>query len=133
MEAKNFRVGNYVTSKQWGGIHKIEGIEVMKDSWELKVNGYVHKWEEKKYFDLEAITLTEEYFKRFGFNVEIGNPTQLILRQSNIIFPIDIKKNIGDFIFFIGKGYGRIIKYVHELQNLFLAITGEELELKDES
>ena len=60
LSAKNFRIGNYLRSKQWFGHGQIQGIEETENGFQLKVKGFVHEWEHGKYFDLEEIVLTEE-------------------------------------------------------------------------
>lgn len=123
MQAKNFRIGNLLTSKQWRGVGAIEGIETAKNSFEIKVKGYVHKWEEGKYFDLTPIEITTDWLLKFGFE-----------KKSDEVFALDT----GAFYFewICGEGMyfesvGIDIEYVHELQNLFFATRLEELELKD--
>jgi hypothetical protein len=71
----------------------------------------------------KPIPLTEEWLLRFGFEKKYKN------------------YEMGDFMFFKGScsriSYklsliGINIKHVHQLQNLYFALTGEELKLKDD-
>lgn len=130
MEAKEFRIGNLLTSKEWGNVGKVEGIEITQDAFELKVKGYVHRLEKDKYFDLAPIELTEEWLTNFGFVEETKN--EFILRQHPIIFNIHRNLITGEFMSRINPNYSILVKYVHELQNLFFALTKRELELKKE-
>lgn len=67
----------------------------------------------------KPIPLTEEWLLMFGFNGwDIGHYT-LALTNGNF-FHIDNESPIA-----------RNVKYVHQLQNLYFALTGEELKLKD--
>jgi len=80
--------------------------------------------------DIEPITLTEEWLERFGFEGKFDN------KEYGISF--------GRMDFFVTKSMhvrvrydeGRSLipldcKHVHSLQNLYFALTGEELELKE--
>lgn len=130
MEAKKFRIGNYLRSKQWFGHGQIQGIEETENGFQLKVKGFVHEWEHGKYFDLEEIVLTEEWLSKFGFIEE--EPNEFTLRQSPIIFNVHRNFITGEFMCRLVYHYSFRIKTVNELQNLFFAITRQELELKDE-
>lgn len=74
---------------------------------------------------LDGIPLTPELLKRCGFEKGINNPDYHDLR-----FFVLTK---------IEEGYrlrncdypGRDIKYLHQLQNLYFALTGEELTIKE--
>jgi hypothetical protein len=131
MEVKNFRIGNLLTSKGWGNVGAIEGIEVTEDGFELKVKGYVHPWDDK-YFDLAPIQITDEWLKKLGF-VDIGNDDFLIAPPTKRIssFKAGINKHFGKFSWSNMVLNEIEIKYVHELQNLFFALTGEELSIEN--
>jgi len=79
-----------------------------------------------EFYDLmEPIPLTEEWLERFGFEFD-GE------WWDYLNFGINIRQNrcsesLGEF----GFNYYPIPKYVHQLQNLYYALTGEELEIKD--
>lgn len=72
----------------------------------------------------EGVPLTEEWLKKFGFSP--SNKERTIWRRLGIsitFYPDYITLNV--------KGYRLInIKHVHELQNAFFALTGEELKFK---
>ena len=128
MEAKNFRIGNLLESKQWGGFGTIEGIEQTKIGFEIKSKGYIHKNESGKYFDLQPIELTDEWLSKFSFVEETKN--EFTLRQHPIIFKIHRNLITGEFMCRLDVNYSFLVKTVHELQNLFFAISKQELELK---
>ena len=68
----------------------------------------------------QAIPLTEEWLVRFGFDY-------LDLRFWSSKLCIHLKDNE----FYVLYEQGRLfIQYVHQLQNLYFALTGEELEIK---
>ena len=107
MKANELRIGNYVN---WidGKIQEITGKDI---HWKEKNDNT-----ELSPFDFAPIPLTEEWLLKFGF------------RESNkylFKYKLGLKKR-GDNYF-----YDNIsIKHVHQLQNLYFALTGEELTLK---
>ena len=72
---------------------------------------------------IEPIPLTEEWLLKFGF--EKNKNSDLYFRLNN--YEYFIENGI------IDNGYSRMneisVKYVHQLQNLYFALTGKELEI----
>lgn len=119
MEAKELRIGNLVKVFDYKPKVEFDTIATITQyGWET-VNGYN---------GIEPIPLTEEWLLKFGFeinrhfarlnNFELG----FITREKNW----QLEYSIGT----IGKWILKDIEYVHQLQNLYFALTGEELELK---
>ncbi len=78
----------------------------------------------------DPILLTPEWLERFGFEKRNSNKNEWSLSDGSVdyIFDNDSK----DFGFEIEMQYkGTGIKYIHQLQNLYFALTGEELILKE--
>ena len=75
-------------------------------------------------YDFQPIPLTEEWLLKFGFERKIG--------WDDLIYYA--KNNVDLYEFLSGYEYCDFhIKHVHQLQNLYFALTGEELKLlKDE-
>ena len=128
MEAKNLRVGNLILES---GLPK--KITTIGDT-TFSVKG--KDWKAVLHEDVEAIPLTEEWLLNLGFNTDYKKG-YIGIDVGNTDFVLTYPKTIGDFqecfVFqFNSGGWARIreVKYVHELQNLFFAITGQELELK---
>lgn len=71
---------------------------------------------EFKYFDLAPIKLTEKWLVRFGFEQRSYD----ILMKNGVSF---VERNGVWHL----SGYEKTINFVHELQNLYFALTGEEL------
>lgn len=69
------------------------------------------------------IPLTEEWLLKFGFDqLESGTyicPNQIVLR-----------KDKNGYLYEVFKGKEVLIQHVHSLQNLYFALTSEELEIK---
>jgi hypothetical protein len=72
--------------------------------------------------DISPIPLTEEWLVRFGFE-----------KSSNGYFKFPLEIRGLNLVFFGNKfskrGLNLTIQHVHQLQNLYFALTGEELEL----
>jgi hypothetical protein len=109
------------------------GNRVMKGNSDRPLREYQIKAHDFKEFDLwiyEPIPLTEEWLVKFGFE-EDGFIAEY--------FDVDTyKKNgfafyyspIGDSLASFGLAEIIFPKYVHQLQNLYFALTGEELTIK---
>ena len=69
----------------------------------------------------EPIPLTEEWLLKFGFEVYKFDHKENQYRFKDRL--IVIRDNL-----FYDYGTGVIIKHVHQLQNLYFALTGEELK-----
>ena len=126
MKANELRIGNLIQNYQ-GDILECfgvtcEGHERNSIVWYDNELGFYLDIEE-----IKPIELTEDWLLGFGF-VKIGNSYKM--------------KNFGRFIFtHIGITFRPagmldsllrtdLIKYVHQLQNLYFALTGEELTIK---
>ena len=112
MKTTELRIGNYVNGIYDEGEFIAEVLTVDSEGCLLDANGIYELTSLKV---IKPIPLTEEWLVKFGFE-----------RLGDISFPF-IKSN--DFenseTFSL---YG--IKHVHQLQNLYFALTGEELKTK---
>lgn len=120
MKAMELRIGNYIenTDSQMAS-YMVVNADVIKQN------------EHTMYASLEPILLTEEWLIKFGFKkrdmlssilFDMKNPRFSIylnppIDKSNKWNILGIEKNVN-------------IQYVHQLQNLYFALTGEELTLK---
>lgn len=88
--------------------------------------------------NLKPIPLTEEWLLKFGF--EETNAKENLDREwcvdyeiENCNFIINYNKTLNIFYFSFSNGINWInieIYYIHQLQNLYFALTNEELEIK---
>jgi hypothetical protein len=117
MKANELRVGNYVKGIGHNISWLVEGIET----------DYIHSsnaWRLLSSF--EPIPLNTNWLLKLGF--KYNNYEELYQKD---IFDIDIIDDV--YCHFYMNEYGdwyRNIKYVHQLQNLYFALTGEELTIK---
>jgi len=123
MKANELRLGNHIN------------YEFKKDSGnkkEIPVTIQDIKYiETQSMFYYTPIVLTEEWMLNLGFSSSIlteekeGN-TKIYF---NIINIYQINENLNEFMFFSDNADVKI-KYLHELQNLYFALTREELKVK---
>lgn len=113
MKANELRIGNYIYS--FGDILKIDlndicNVECSTDD------------------VFEPIPLTEEWLLKFGFE-KINNEYWYMyyafcINEYFDVFGIKVTKSWQNI-------YGIKIRYVHQLQNLYFALTGQELTFKE--
>lgn len=104
MKTNDLRIGNLVLNDDDGGVCKLFNIH----------EGYINH---------KPIPLTEEWLLKFGFkSIQDG---WYEYSNSNITFSWNIYDRQ---LRFLGEPFN--IQYVHQLQNLYFALTGEELEVK---
>jgi len=104
MEAKELRIGNWVK---------------LDSGTETIIRGGGINAIEMQQLRVEPIPLTEEWLLKFGFY------------KSNVTARIDLyPEDDGVYFYFNIDPAKRVkIEYVHQLQNLFFALTGEELTI----
>jgi len=122
MEIRELRIGNFVYDEYCGAVY-IEEIRrdgvIATNAKRGKISGF---------FSINLISplaLTEEILLKAGFYMDINsfqhlkiNPTELRWSDAQSGFYVNCHK------------YGlTFIKFVHQLQNLYFAITGEELKI----
>jgi hypothetical protein len=106
MEAKDLRIGNFVVTnfKREKEVTDIDHVSFIEDFMKL----------------YDPIPLTEEWLLKFGFKIDKQHECDF---ASIGVFTISFRDN-----FFYD--YTNL-KYVHQLQNLYFALTGEELTIKE--
>lgn len=129
MKVQELRIGNLVcpddisvvTAIRNNGFIDIETITSPEDDYCTKVIE-----------DISAIPLIEEWLIKFGFNRQENSKT-LFIQVGNGLY---IENEDGEISITPATWRGTTvtplaeIKYVHQLQNLFFALTGEELTIK---
>lgn len=126
LDVKELRVGNYVTDGK-NGISKISELRNYKGRigyTPLDFNNYVFTGNE-----IYPIPLNEEWLLRFGFRQD--GEGWFWLRRKDDITVLGYSYNIYGKFFELCEIRIPNIIYVHQLQNLYFALTGEELTLKN--
>lgn len=109
MEVKELRIGNVVTREG-----KTEVIDAF-DFLDIEGNGDE---------DWNGILITKEWLLNLGYRNYKGD------LYTNNGQDVELKSSETDFYFGEYGDWSRTIIYVHELQNLYYALTGSELVLK---
>tara|TARA_R110000772_G_scaffold36098_6_gene86688 strand:+ start:8842 stop:9192 length:351 start_codon:yes stop_codon:yes gene_type:complete len=112
MKASDLRIGNWVNLNNKDVQVKCRDITVL-EYWEKKPN-------EKSTEYFKPIPLTEEWLLKFGFNVKMGSVSH---NHSYIKDRIIIKNLLRGGFYYDETN----IKHVHQLQNLYHALTQKEL------
>lgn len=88
-------------------------------------HSYIRKFDIKKTL---GIPITEEWLLRMGFKERYSKSHQIEIKYDFL----KLYNSNGDYIYDIGSNTGvNTIHYLHQLQNLYFALTGEELEIKE--
>ena len=131
MKANELRIGNYT---QWANeqdeiVVSVDGIEIDPEDKEYLVSYTDLPTELENIIQLEffePIPLTKEWLEKFGFEETkrgwLSAPTGEDYKRWLVCF------NDGGFSYIPEL---TSFKYVHQLQNLYYALTGEELTIKD--
>ena len=123
MTSSELRIGNYIKGIGIKPTWHIEGIKgdliYSLDEWRL-LNSF------------EPIPLTEEWLLKFGFDFSVDTwyLKGVAIWETECC---DAKGNEEIGFFYELRDVGMMdmnIKYVHQLQNLYFALTGEELKIK---
>ena len=122
---KELRIGNLFMCED--GIEQIEEINRV----------YVHAASAEVYYtsNINPISLTKEWLERFGFKKDAPNEENDVLWYKGII-ELYQPEGVPEFNYAtrLKNGCfksGFVVRHVHQLQNLYFALTGEELEVKE--
>lgn len=137
IKAQELRIGNLVETDAIG-IARVTGYSKdLIDPTEVIEIGYSYRNKEeflgykaKSYFNVghvNPIPITEEWLLKFGFE-KIENLDCLEFYKDDVSFFINLN---GIYLKYVT---ARIhIKHIHQLQNLYFDLTGEELTIKNKS
>jgi len=126
MKATELRIGNLVMGNTQIHIENIMENMINIIIWET-TGGYSGD----KLDDISPIPLTEEWLLKFGFVTLSFGDTERVLDIKGSSFIIEFFESTGFYHYSGGEGVklSVAIQYVHQLQNLVFALTGEELSL----
>ncbi len=120
MKPLELRINNLIYIPKTGQIAEIAFVDMIG---RIGVNKDVLNLGQLIIEDLEPIPLEEEWLTRFGFEKT---------SHGFYRYPIEVRTN-GPVVTMLGhksslRNIGLNPKYVHQLQNLYFALTGEELK-----
>ena len=121
MDARELRIGNYI--QHFGNVVQVEGIVNETNGFGVQITG--GDFASINSQSLEPIPLTEEWLFKFGFEIGYNQKKMLDVYCKDVDFLIE-RSNSNNFY------YKKVnIKSVHQLQNLYFLLTGEELTLEN--
>jgi hypothetical protein len=123
MKATELRIGNWVDQPN-EGVAKVTSI---LNNLQIRTEtGYVDKY-------CKSIPLTEEWLLKFGFFRHHYDYANDVIYIKNVVDNTEFEWGV--YPFELGSGFimnkSKNLKYVHQLQNLYFVLTGQELELKE--
>jgi hypothetical protein len=133
---KELRLGNLVTEEVLGvvSVTGIKEFSVWISGKNMTTEGALNNVEYHiDRYNIEPIPLTEEWLLKFG--AKKNYPNLVWLPLSNLKAEIHFEIFGDEIVTTIFSDYCDLIldriKYVHQVQNLYFTLTGEELELKE--
>lgn len=123
IKANELRMGNIINTKQFG-IQTITGIICGSQVSVIHFSKTDHKLHCASFL-CEPIPLTPEVLERYGLKNDDG-----YYHNEDYSFSIEERDN-EYFYEYDGRNIGKGCKYLHQLQNLYFVLTGEELEVKE--
>lgn len=129
IKATELRIGNYIKHDPHNPV--IEIAQLFSDSFQKKGGGsYTYEYS-------DGIPLTEEWLTKFGFFEHKSGDEVIHYKSTLYAAPtIEFVRTVDGIIvtnFCTINDYSQSpnLKYVHQLQNLYFALTGEELTIKE--
>jgi hypothetical protein len=122
MKANELRIGNFLLKNN---------MVIECDSYSISsIENYENRAKE-----YEPILLTEGWLEKFGFydDIEYDDYLEMKIKNDDWDRILTVKKF--DNHFMVGNRFGEWVvlgqcKYIHQLQNLYFALTGKELTIK---
>jgi hypothetical protein len=123
INARELRIGNFVNHGPRPD-NKLEGNSTVVSINDLVKLGQFPNW-------FHPIPLTEDWLRRFGFESLTRKSAGFKADTYTYTRGVSLVLNHGNGNTWTNFWQGNEMKYVHQLQNLFHALTGEELTLND--
>lgn len=127
MKATELRIGNWV---HIGG-KDTQVYELYSDVLTTTLDKGMYEY---IYGVVDPIPLTEEWLIKFGFGRPKNNGSFYWIKLSASLFNINPDNGVVWINTPAGEPFNNpaLIEYVHQLQNLYFALTGKELELQEQ-
>lgn len=126
IKAKELRIGNYLYVP---GLDRIVRVTSIYKTHFVCEDQHGVRFEESIRFNYEPIHLTEQWLLDFGCEELVDfydDVEKAFSYKDHYVILVD-----GEWFFGLEhQDFHTKIKYIHQLQNLYFALTGEELEIK---
>ena len=121
MKPQELRVGNYIGHREYGELYCetvawFDADEIHTDE------GNDYDWG-----DVEPVPLTEDWLRDFGFEWKKDNQWWIPSKGNSFRPELRMIYNETDFYFMVSAFYEIRIEHIHQLQNLYFALTGKGL------
>jgi hypothetical protein len=129
LQAKELRIGNWVESANYKKIKR----EIKDYSVEVIRAGDIHHLETfPNSKSIKPIPLTEEWLLKFGFLHSL-RLDDFMFKKGNDCFQIQpYKEGFSNSVLYNDMEIVDRLQHVHQLQNLYFALTGEELTIDEQ-
>jgi hypothetical protein len=117
IDIKELRIGNYVFPKNSSGAKSVKGVVFAIDDYLVSVEGNHNQYD---YHLLEPIPLTEELLFKCGFEKKPFGSTTVYY---NPLIELDAHFRLNRV------DYNIQVQSLHQLQNLYFDLTGQEIEV----
>jgi len=126
IQLNELRIGNFIKGPlAINGVFYPDIATAEHIEFQLKLDHFVWFKTNQNLFELiEPIPLTEEWMLKFS------DAKKFELKWNLHQYITVVKRYDKYFLHFSDKGYLLDVKYVHQLQNICFALTGEELQVK---
>lgn len=138
IKASDLRIGNYVSYENEDNDTICEGIHYVEGFYKILIGNHLRPVDQ-----CYPIPITEEWLLKFGFQLDNENLVADIQKKYYLTLPIEgeadnqmqyrINTGTESFGNYTVEGFwgSNNFKHVHQLQNLYFALTGEELKYQD--
>lgn len=134
LKANELRIGNYIT---YNSLLQKDEVFIVDQRWFGALAGGRRKGEikpDEEIINYSGIPLTPEILERCGFaNIYMANIWNVYIkgkyrieetaRKNSYAFRLNVNPNESYYL--------ADVNYLHQLQNLYFSLTGEELEIKE--
>lgn len=122
ISSNELRIGNIVNKLIMG--YKKDPVAVQRN---ITINA-----EDLRHQYFDGVPITDEWLNKFGFEQEMGQMFIEYRHGEEEGFKLASRADYETWLYFYPEGGLKLnIQYVHQLQNLYFALTGEELTIKN--
>ena len=121
MTARELRIGNYINPK-----FPMKVVNIFPDEVNADFEGNEGDVFEFKNEDIEGVPIDEEWLKKINL-VSVGGD---FVRFNKLRCFLLRRDNSGYYYGLPNNSMRTEVKFIHQLQNLYFALTGEEIEFK---